>query len=199
MKKLKLRFLIPPVLLLSLLLVVFAQQPKGNSVFPHRLGIEIGLTKAFTVTAGSTGHTVEAFFRVPARSGEAEPATFSAIKLASQMVEDKVEVTVSVLSGDTSVIKSCKDWELLKESRITSYTLSEGEEATVSQLSNLGANFKDGTLTFKAVPAPVRVPNEPGPGGGDCGCARCENLYCCPNAGSCLGCGTCGDVCCRAH
>jgi hypothetical protein len=195
MKNLKITFLIPPVLLLSLLLMVVAQQPKGNSVFPQRLGIEIGLTKAFTVTAGSAGHTVEAFFRVPARSGEPEPAPFSAIKLASHMVGDKVEVTVSVLSGDTSVIKSCKDWELLKESRVTSYTLSEGEEATVSQLSNLGANFKNGTLTFKAVPAPVRVPNIPD----DCGCGRCENLYCCPNAGSCLGCGTCGEVCCRAH
>lgn len=194
MKNLKITFLVPPVLLLSLLLVVFAQQPKGSLISQHRLGIEIGLSKAFTVTAGSAGHTVDAFLRVPARAGESDAAPFSAIKLASRMVGDKVEVTVSVLSGDTSVIKSCKDWGMLNESHVTSYTLSEGEQATVSQLSNLGANFKNGTLTFKAVPAPPRVPNLPA----DCGCGRCSDLYCCPNAGSCLGCGTCGDVCCRA-
>ena len=84
------------------------------------------------------------------------------------MVGDKLEVTVTGLSGDTSAVKSCKDWDTLKETPLTSYTLREGESATVSQLSNLGSNFKNGLLTFKAVSF-VAPDVEPVEGGTDCG------------------------------
>ena len=33
-------------------------------------------------------------------------------------------------------------------------------------------------------------------GQGTCACCSCSSLYCCPNAGKCLGCGDCGDCCC---
>lgn len=29
-----------------------------------------------------------------------------------------------------------------------------------------------------------------------CECCSCGGLYCCPNAGKCIGCGSCGDCCC---
>jgi hypothetical protein len=170
-------------------------EARSNAIAQRRLGIEIGLSKPFLVPAAIAGHTLETFLRVPTNTNGGSQ-TFSAIKLAPKMVGDTVEVTVSVISGDTSIIKTCKDWGMLKESRITSYTLREGEEATVSQLSNLGPNFKNGTVTFKAVL--FNAPPQPDDGGGTaCGCGRCGDLECCPNKGACLGCGTCGDVCCR--
>jgi hypothetical protein len=193
MRNLKITLFVPTILLLSFLMVVFARQPDNRSIPKHRLAIEIGLNKPWTVNAAAEGHTLRAFVRVPANAKGESP--FSAIKLEPKMVGDKLEVTVSVLSGDTSAIKSCKDWSTLKESPVTSLTLREGEETTVSQLSNLGPNFKNGILTLRAVSF-VAPDIEPIDGGTDCGCGRCDRLYCCPNAGSCLGCGTCGDVCC---
>jgi hypothetical protein len=158
-----------------------------STIAERRLGIEVGLAKEFMVPAAKAGHTLETYLRVQ----NATAGSISAVKLAPKMVGDKIEVTVSVISGDTSVIKSCNDWGKLKESRIASYTLSEGEQATVSQLSNLGPNFKGGTVSFKAVSF-TASPEDSG-----CGCGRCVNLECCPNKGECIGCGTCGDVCCR--
>ena len=197
MRNLKITTFVPVCVLLSFLMVVFAfaRQPDGASTSKHRLAVEIGLEKRWTVNAATEGHTLRAFVRIPASAnGESR---FSAIKLEPKMVGDKLEVTVTGLSGDTSAVKSCKDWATLKETPLTSYTLREGEEATVSQLSNLGANFKNGLLTFKAVSF-VAPDIEPIEGGTDCGCGRCDRLYCCPNKGACLGCGTCGDVCCAA-
>jgi hypothetical protein len=31
----------------------------------------------------------------------------------------------------------------------------------------------------------------------NCGCCSCGGLYCCPTAGECLGCGGCGNCCCK--
>ena len=73
-----------------------------------------------------------------------------------------------------------------------SYTLNEGEEVTVSQLSNLGSNFKNGKLTFRAIsvvaPQYERL-SEP------C-CASCGGSTCCPGVGHCLTCDGCGELCC---
>lgn len=192
MRNLKITFFVPTILLLSFLMVVFAHQPDNRSTPKHRLAIEIGLSTPWTVNAATDGRTLRAFVRIPADAKGESP--FSAIKLEPKMVGDKLEVTVSLLSGDTSAIKSCKDWSTLKESRVTSLTLREGEETTVSQLSNLGPNFKNGMLTLRAVS--FVAPDFEPVGGGGCGCGRCGGLTCCPNPGNCLGCGTCGDVCC---
>lgn len=194
MKNLKFTLFVPTLILLSFLMVVFARHA-DHSKTNQRLALEIGLSKPWTVNAATDGNTLRAFVRVPANS----QSPFSAIKLEPKMVGTNLEVTITGLTGDTSAVKSCKDWAALGQTPITSYVLKEGQEATVSQLSNLGSNFKNGMLSFKAVPFVAPPDIEPIDGGGDstpCGCGRCDRLYCCPNAGACLGCGTCGDVCC---
>src|SRR5687767_7076007 len=102
MRNLKITLFVSPVLLLSLLIVVFAQQQKGRLIPQHRLGIEIGLTKPFTLSAPTAGHTLEAFVQVPTMATSESQVRFAAIKLASKMLGDKIEVTVSGLSGDAS-------------------------------------------------------------------------------------------------
>lgn len=195
MRKLKSNFLVPTIVLFSFLMIVVAGQPDNRTNKPHRLAITIELNKAFTVPAATPGHTLETFLRVSPNANSGNQV-ISAVKLAPKMIGDKMEVTVSTISGDTSLIKTCKDWDLLKETAVASYTLKEGEQITVTQLSNLGPNFKNGTVTFKAVLAPDYEEIEGG-GGTACGCGRCGDLECCPNKGACLGCGQCGDVCCR--
>ena len=197
MRNLKFTLFVPTLILLSFLVVVFARRSDDHSTSNHRLALEIQLSKTWTVNAAINGQTLRAFVRIPANANGQSP--FSAIKLEPKMVGDKLDVTVTGLSGDTSAVKSCKDWAALKETPITSFTLKEGQEASVSQLSNLGSNFKNGMLSFRVVSFVAPPDIEPVNGGGDstaCGCGRCDKLYCCPNAGACLGCGTCGDVCC---
>jgi hypothetical protein len=184
-------FLIPTLLILFLL-VVSAQQSRPSLPTNHRLAIEIGLETPWTLNAAGEGHLLRAFVRLPT---ENRGSTYSAIKLMPKMVGENVEVTVSALVGDLSAVKSCKDWATLRETPIGSYTLSEGQEVTVPNLSNLGKNFKNGVLTLKAVSF-VMTDIEPPMEVDGCGCAKCNKLYCCPNKGECMGCGTCGDVCC---
>lgn len=180
-------------LLFSLLMILFARHPNDYPKSNHLLALEIGLIKPWTVNAATDGHTLRAFVRVPDNANNRLP--FSAIKLEPKMVGDKLEVTVTGLSGDTSAVKSCNDWAALRETPLMSYSLTEGQEATVSRLSNLGSNFKNGMLSFRAVPF-IAPPDEIAPESSPCGCGKCGGLYCCPNKGECLGCGTCGDVCC---
>jgi hypothetical protein len=189
MKISKLTFLVPVFLLLSFLVLVFAKQSTRHSIPPHWLAVEVGLTKPMTVVAGTQEHALKAYFRVPNSNQGESP---SAIKLESKMVDDKMLVQVTVLAGDLSVVKSCKDWGLLKATRVTSYTMSEGDEVTVSQLPDLGPNFKDGKLSFKAVAALApqhEIIGEP------C-CASCGGNTCCPGVGHCMSCPPCGELCC---
>jgi hypothetical protein len=197
MRYLKKTFLVPLVLLLPLLMVSLAQQPKELSIPQRGLGIEIALSKPFYFPAANTKQHLAAFIRVPVKANsEAQAAQISAIKLVPEMIGDKVKVTVSTLSGDTGRIKSCRDWNSLKESPVASYTLSEGEVITVSQLTGLGANFKDGMLTFKTVALKAASQVEVDPVEGGCGCGWCGRLSCCPSAGYCIECSPCGSVCC---
>jgi len=195
MRNLKIILFVPLILLVCFLMVGFATKPDNRPSPKQRLAVEVGLSTPWTVSTATEGHTLRAFVRLPASANGESP--FSAIRLEPKMVGDKLEVTVFALSGDTGAVKSCKDWSTLKESRVTSLTLREGEEATVSQMSNLGPNFKNGMLTLRAVSfvAPDVDPVE----GGGCGCGRCGGLTCCPDAGNCLGCGTCGTVCCQPN
>lgn len=181
-------FLVPTLLLLSLLMAVSAVELKKTSTNKHRLGIEVAMEKPWTVSAAAEGFKKGAFVRIPAATSNNIP--YSAIKLMPVMVGDKMQVAVFGLTGDLNTIKTCTDWAKFKETALATYTLTEGQEVSVSQLSNLGSNFKNGTLTFKA----VMVDEEPDPSG--CGCGRCGQLACCPTAGHCIGCGDCGDVCC---
>ena len=181
-------FLVPTLLLVSLLMTVSVGESKNTSTNKHRLGIEVALEKPFTVSAAAEGYKKGAFVRIPAAAANHIP--YSAIKLMPVMAGDKMQVAVFGLSGDINAIKTCTDWATLKETALGTYTLREGQEVSVSQLSNLGSNFKNGTLTFRA----VMVSEEEG--GSGCGCGRCGNLACCPTAGHCIGCGDCGNVCC---
>ena len=183
-------FLVPTLLLLSLLVAVSAVELKKTSTNKHRLGIEVALEKPWTVSAALEGFEKGAFVRIPAAASNNIP--YSAIKLMPVMVGDKMQVRVLGLTGDLSTIKTCTDWAKFKETAIATYTLKEGQVVSVPQLSNLGSNFKNGTLTFKA----VGIYEDPDPSAG-CGCGGCGSLDCCPTAGHCLTCGTCGDVCCR--
>jgi len=161
-----------------------------------RLGLEIHLNKSMLIPAATQGRILETFLRVDNDDTRAAGESFSAVKVGAAEAGKKIEVTVSVLSGDISAVKSCKDWWMLKESKVASYYLSEGEEVTVPQLSHLGSNFTEGKLAFKAVALPQDMLLEEG---AKCGCARCDSsgLYCCPNPDECLGCGVCGSVCCK--
>jgi len=172
-----------------------AQTTSVSAKSQKRLGIEIRLAKPMLIPAARSRRVLEAFLRVDNKDVRSDAGPFSAIKVGAAEAADKIEVTVSVLSGDITAVKSCKDWWMLKESSVASYLLDEDEEITVSQLSHLGSNFNSGKLTFKAVPLPQEMLME----GGKCGCARCDssNLYCCPNPDECMGCGVCGSVCCK--
>lgn len=185
-------FLMPTLLLLSLLMAVSAVESKKTSTKKHRLGIEIALEKTWTVSAAAEGYKKAAFVRLP--EAAANNTQYSAIKLMPAMVGDKMQVAVFGLKGDLNTIKTCTDWAKFKETALGTYTLSEGQQVSVPQLSNLGPRFKNGTLTFRAVMDDII--EEEGEGESGCGCGKCGNLACCPNAGSCLGCGTCGSVCC---
>ena len=55
MRTLKANFLVSTILLLSFLVVVFAQKATNHSSPKHRLGVEIALNPPFTVNAVSEG------------------------------------------------------------------------------------------------------------------------------------------------
>ena len=103
MKSLKFTLFVPTLILLSFLMVVFARHT-DHSKTNHRLALEIGLNEPWTVNAAMEGNTLRAFVRVPANS----QSPYSAIKLEPKMVGDKLEVTITGLTGDTSAVKSCK-------------------------------------------------------------------------------------------
>jgi hypothetical protein len=172
-----------------------AQTGPGVDKSSKRLGVQIHLNKPMLIPAAREGRILEAFLRVDNNDVRAMGESVSAVKVGAADAGNKIEVTVSVLSGDIAAVKSCKDWWMLKESKVATYFLSEGEEITVPELSQLGSNFKAGKLAFKAVLLPQELAAE----AGKCGCARCDssNLYCCPNPDECMGCGVCGSVCCK--
>jgi hypothetical protein len=108
------------------------QQGKSAGLGYRRLGIEVGLSKPFNVPGATKGHILQTFLRVPNGTDGGTGTAFSAIRVAPKIVGDKITVNVSLVSGDTSLVKNCKDWDQLKESPLASYTLSEGEEVSVS-------------------------------------------------------------------
>ena len=187
MRILKANLLVSIIVLLTFIVVGLAQKNTNSSIGQPRLAVEIGLSTPMTVNAGTEERGLKAFWRIPSNANGD-----SAIKLEPKMAGNKVKVTVTVLSGDTSVVKSCNDWGLLKESRVTTYLLNEGEEVTVSQLSDLGSNFKGGKLTFRAVPAIATLQDQEAE---PC-CAHCDGNSCCPAKNACLNCGSCGQLCC---
>lgn len=51
-------------------------------------------------------------------------------------------------------------------------------------------------FTESSCTVPVQERGEPSQPSGDCECASCQGIVCCPNRGFCISCGLCGFVCC---
>lgn len=161
------------------------------------LGIEIALAKPFYIPAATSNRRMSAVVRTPVAK-EYSGGEITAIRLAPVMEGDKVKVTVYALLGDADDIKnitSCKDWDSLQAIKVGTYTAGLDEEVSVSKLRDYGISFETGDLKFHVVPRKVFPQN----GGGECGCAGCGTLQCCPNSGKCMSCGGCGQACCNSE
>jgi len=180
------------------LLVAAAYTRKGRAPNASPLGIEIALSKPFYVPAASGGKTTMVVIRVPATDGGGSQRqdAVSAIKLEPKMEGDKVRVSVFALIGEAAHIKTCRDWDALKSTPVGTYVASLDEEVSLVKLRDLGVSMGNDPLTFRVVPRRTLSPLPPDLESG-CDCGSCDGLICCPNAGYCIGCGSCGSVCCK--
>lgn len=178
----------------SLLLVVaYAKETKELKSMP--LGIEIALTKPFYVPAGKTTKIV---IRVPFSDESSQGQNeVSAIRLEPRMEGDKVSVAVYALVGEPDDIRTCRDWDSLKAIPVGSYLVGLDDEVPLVKLREFGVKMGPDPLTFRVVPKRTLSPvPQHGTIAGDCECATCGGTICCANPGMCLGCGSCGYVCC---
>jgi len=182
------------VLLISVL-VAAAYARKGRAPNASPLGIEIALSKPFYVPAANGGKTTMVVIRVPAADG-ASQAAVSAIKLEPKMEGDKVKVSLFALVGDANNIKTCHDWDALKSTPVGTYVAGVDEEVSLVKLRDFGVSMGKDPLTFRVVPRRVLSPTPQDFELTGCDCGSCAGLICCPNAGYCIGCGSCGSVCC---
>jgi hypothetical protein len=161
------------------------------------LAIEIPMKNGpFTIPAARPGVETSAHIRVP--SAQAAAGQVTAVRLMPRLVNDKVQVKVYALYGDVSKVSSCKDWEQLKSQFVGEFTAAKGEEFQVKELSTLGASFGERPLTVSIVPVKLKARAQLDPIiVTACHCGSCGNLSCCPNEGYCMGCGPCGDACCK--
>ena len=159
------------------------------------LAIEIALNKPFYIPAASGNTVPTVVIRVPL-ADERNPDAVSAVKLEPKMEGSKVRVNVYALSGPTAGIITCKGWDALKSTVIGSYVAGLDEDVALTKLADLGIRTGDRPLSFRVVPKRILspVPNNSDMEG--CECGSCAGLICCPNPGYCLGCGSCGQLCC---
>jgi hypothetical protein len=181
-------------LIFTVLLVgTHAKETTPPTPTPTRLGIEIlSLTKVFYIPASDATKVVMR------ASSDTYASNISAVRLEPKMEGEKLRVTVSVLVGEPGDVRTCKDWDLLKALPVESYLVAVDEEVTVTKLNEYGVRVGDKPLTFRAVPRkPTPTITQDLPLSGGCECGTCgEGTTCCANPGKCLGCGSCGYVCC---
>jgi len=170
--------------------IVYGSHAKHLDPIP--LGIEIALSKPFYVPAASGNKVTKVVIRVPLSDDKNQDA-ISAVKLKPQMEGDKVRVDVYGLTGPTAGIITCQGWDALKSTTIGSYVAGLDEDVALTKLADFGIRMGDHPLTFRVVPKRVLSPT---PDNEECECGSCAGLICCPNPGYCLGCGSCGSVCC---
>lgn len=184
------------VLFSLLFAVAYAKGTREIKAVP--LGIEIALKKPFYVPAANSDKITKIVIRVPiSDGGDQGEDTVSAIRLEPKMEGDKVRVTVYTLIGEPDDIRTCRDWDGLKSRPVGTYLAGLDEEVSLVKLRDLGVNMGTDPLTFRVVPKRVLSPTpQYGTLGGDCECASCGHTICCANPGNCLGCGSCGYVCC---
>jgi hypothetical protein len=184
------------ILVLSSLLLV-AHAKRSVPPPPTALGIEIALAKPFYVPAATGGKITTVVIRVPLAEGADPQKEVSAVKLEPKMENGKVSVAVFALRGNAENIKTCREWDSLQATTVGIYVAGLDEEVSLTKLREYGVNLGKDPLTFRVVPKRTLspLPQEFVLEGG-CGCASCGGLICCPNAGYCLSCGSCGSVCC---
>jgi hypothetical protein len=159
------------------------------------LAIEIALSKPFYVPAATGTRVTKVVIRVPLVDDK-NPDSVSAVKLEPKMEGDRVRVDVYALSGPTAGIITCKGWDALKTTKIESYIARLDEEVALTKLVDLGIRMGDQPLTFRVVPKRILSPVPDNSQLEGCECGSCAGLICCPNPGYCLGCGSCGSLCC---
>lgn len=160
---------------------------------PTALGIEIlSLKKVFYIAASDTTKVVIRAY------SDTYPGNISAVRIEPRMDGEKLNVTVSALVGEPGDVRTCSDWDTLKTLPLAVVSAGVDEEVTVTKLSEYGIFVGDNSpLTFRVVPKKPAPPVIQGVQmGGDCECGTCGGTTCCANPGRCLGCGSCGYVCC---
>lgn len=184
--------LVTSLSMLTLLLgVAFAKNASEQSMTTV-LAIEIPMQKGpFTIPAAGPGKSVSAHVRIPV-SDKAKPLSeqITALRLMPKVTDEKVEVKVFALYGDTSSVNTCDDWKNLKATFLGKYVAGAGEAIT---LGDLGLRAGDKPFSFSVVKFAV----SPQVIVTACQCASCGQLSCCPNNGKCIGCGDCGSACCN--
>lgn len=161
---------------------------------PIPLAIEIALSKPFYVPAATGTRVTKVVIRVPLTDDRNKDAV-SAIKLEPRMEGEKVRVDVYALSGSTAGIITCKGWDALKSTTVGTYIAGLDEDVALTRLADFGIRMGDSPLTFRVVPKRILSP-VPDTDMEGCECGSCAGLICCPNPGYCIGCGSCGSLCC---
>lgn len=186
------------VLTFAMLGVAYSSYAKEPDQIPPQLplAIEIALSKPFYVPAATGNRLTKVVIRVPLID-DSNPNAVSAVKLEPKMEGDRVRVDVYALTGPTAGIITCKGWDALKTTTIGTYVVGLDEDVALTRLADLGIRMGDRPLTFRVVPKRILspVPNDSRMEG--CECGSCAGLICCPNPGYCLGCGSCGSLCCE--
>lgn len=162
---------------------------------PVPLGIEIvSLQKVFYVPASNTTKVVIRAY------SDTEP-NISAVRLEPRMEGEKVRVSLFLLAGEPDDVRTCSDWDALKALPLGSYLAGVDEEVSVTKLGEHGVRIgTNDTLTFRVVPKkPSPAITQDVPISGDCECGTCGGTTCCANPSMCLGCGSCGYVCCSGQ
>jgi hypothetical protein len=185
------------LVLSSVFLVAYAKRSATPPL--SALGIEIALAKPFYVPAATGGKTTTVVIRVPLAEGADPQQEVSAVKLQPKMENGKVSVVVFALKGNADNIKTCREWDSLQATTVGTYVAGVDDEVSLIKLREYGVNLGKDPLTFRVVLkrtlSPLPQQSELAAG---CGCGSCGGLICCPNAGYCLSCDSCGSVCCSS-
>jgi hypothetical protein len=181
---------------------------------PFQLGIEITTEpngQILYLPAGLTADKSPIAY-VPVQNG----GYISAVRVIPVMENGKVKVEVSVVSGDYRAGK-CEELKNLPRRLVETRSANKDEAFTVIDEISGGpwwVSIKAVELRPAMLVSRQKLPTNSGirsfqdpeippdeSGAAPCGCASCgrENpLLCCPNRGQCLGCSSCGTVCCPA-
>lgn len=165
-----------------------------------QLGIEITTNineEPLYIPANLSNKKRKLFATVPVKSG----GDVAAVRIVPVMEKGKVKLDLYLISGDAWKAQSCVDLQLLPNRQAESVSATYGEivpvkgvSSDIQPLANIKVVDLRPTQNLKTEASGLIEP-----GTGPCGCGRCGRqnpLWCCPNRGQCVGCGSCGEVCC---